>query len=101
MSPDSVCMQPTPSITLVFMVAMPRPISRSGKMPRPCVMTMVLEALRKPMATIAPTASHRGACPHSASVPRIVAIAEVPPKAIHLRVSSTRSSGPNTSMPHW
>ncbi len=48
MMPDRVCMQATPSITLVFMVAMPRPISRSGKMPRPCVITMVLQGLRKP-----------------------------------------------------
>ena len=44
MTPDSVCMQATPSITQVFMVDMPRPISRSGKMPRPCVMIMVLDA---------------------------------------------------------
>src|SRR3977135_1765149 len=50
-------MQATPSITEVLIVAMPRPISRSGMMPRPCVITMVLEALKKPMPTMAPMAA--------------------------------------------
>jgi len=35
----------------------------------------------------------------SASTPRMKAITEVPPMAIHLRVSSSRSSGPKVSMP--
>ena len=59
--PESVCMQATPSMTEVFMVAIPRPISRSGKMPRPWVITMVLEALKNPIATMAPMGSQVGA----------------------------------------
>ena len=53
-------MQATPNITDVLIVAMPRPISRSGMMPRPWVITMVLEALKKPMPTMAPIGTQIG-----------------------------------------
>ena len=60
-------MQATPSITAVFMVEMPRPISLSGKMPRPCVITMVLEAEKKPMTMMTATGSQTGGWENSAS----------------------------------
>ena len=99
--PENVCMQATPSITHVLIVAMPRPISRSGKMPRACVITMVPEALKKPMARMAPMGTQIGGCDASARVASMEMITRLPPMAIHLRVSSRRSSGPKTSMPSW
>ena len=70
-------------------------------MPRPCVITMVLEALKKPMPRMAPMGTQTGGWDASARVARMEMITRLPPMAIHLRVSSRRSSGPKASMPIW
>src|SRR5258708_1996465 len=88
MIPEIVCMQATPSITAVLIVAMPRPISRSGKKPRPCVITMVLDAAKEPITTMAPIGSQIGGRDAIASVARMEIITRLPLTAIHLRVSS-------------
>jgi hypothetical protein len=62
---------------------------------------MVLETLKKPMHRMAPIGTHTGGCDASASTASIAMVTSVPPTAIHLRVSSTRSSGPKETMPIW
>ena len=63
-------------------------------------MIIVLAGLTKPIASIAPIASQAGGASTKASVASTEATATVPATAIHLRVSSTRSNGPITSIPH-
>jgi len=59
---------------------------------------MVLEALKKPMPTMAPIGTAIGGCDASASVARMEMITRLPLTAIHLRVSRRRSSGPKASI---
>ena len=53
------------------------------------------------MTMMAATGSQTGGCENSARVASRQMITSVPPIAIHLRVSSRRSSGPKASMPAW
>ena len=62
-------------------------------MERAKVRVMVEEALKNPIATMAPIGSHSGGAEGIASAASRTTIAMVPPMAIHLRVSNRRSSG--------
>ena len=52
-------------------------------------------------SSMAPMGSQTGGWDASARVARMEMIIRLPPMAIHLRVSSRRSSGPKASMPIW
>ena len=62
--------------------------------------TMVEVALKKPIMMMTAVGSHAGGCEKIASVAMIDTVTMLPQTAIHLRVSSTRSSGPNVMTPH-
>jgi len=93
-SAESVCMQATPEHHGGVDRGDAAPDQPVRKNAAACAITMVLEALKKPMPTMAPDLALRiGGCDASASVARMEMITRLPLTAIHLRVSRGDPAG--------